>query len=134
MNNEQMRSIFHLLVSFRSRFQIKIMINWRERYKESQMIQSTDTNVSTEVILKEERTVRTDLFIQRIRRLVTIYKKDLIEEDLHPYAQRLSNIVRCCQSCTPKSYVRKCLRFSQRSQSVCQLDELQMVGHVYLFE
>ncbi|CAF1252037.1 unnamed protein product [Rotaria sordida] len=64
------------------------MINWRQLYNESQAIQPEDTNISTE----------------RVNRLVNIYKNDMIEQDLHQYAQRLSNFVRCCRTCTSKSY------------------------------
>ncbi|CAF3368061.1 unnamed protein product [Rotaria sp. Silwood1] len=64
------------------------MINWRQLYNESQTIQPTDSNISTE----------------RINRLVNIYKNDMVEQDLHQYAQRLSRFVHCCQTCTPKSY------------------------------
>ncbi|UJR28198.1 hypothetical protein I4U23_009449 [Adineta vaga] len=67
---------------------MKEMINWRQLYNESQMIRPSDTSVSTE----------------RICRLVNIYKNDMIEQDLHRYAQRLSTNFRCCQICTVKSY------------------------------
>jgi len=39
--------------------------------------------------------------------LVNIYKNDLVEQDLQKYAQRLTNLSRTCQICTPTSFVRK---------------------------
>ncbi|CAF0963709.1 unnamed protein product [Adineta ricciae] len=67
---------------------MKEMINWRQLYNESQMIRPEDKEVLTE----------------RICRLVSIYKNDMMEQDLHRYVQRLSTIFRCCQMCSPKSY------------------------------
>jgi hypothetical protein len=112
---------------------MKETINWRQLYNESQAIRPEDTSVSTEVIhyFSSNKLSCNFKYHQRICRLVNIYKNDMIEQDLHRHAQRLSRFFRCCQTCAPKSYVRYFHFYKSRSSLVSFRRLIDGLIHIY---